>query len=78
MADRTLPDNEARAYLTGKFDQLTAAIVAQEWDRAVGVINQIRTDGFPTVADHALDGLIAAKNDAPSKTDTCRLRREGK
>ncbi len=58
---RTLPPDEARAYLNAKFDQITRAVVDRDYDAATGVIAQMRADGFGPAADDAFDGLIEVK-----------------
>lgn len=69
MTDQTLPEAEARSYLNAKFDQLGAAIRSGDKPAAMAVVQQIRDDGYPEVADEVLDGLIEAVFSAgPSTT----------
>ncbi len=60
MATQPDPPNAAHTYLAAKFDQLAAALREEDGPAARAVIDGIRADGHPQVAEHVEAGLIAA------------------
>jgi hypothetical protein len=64
-----MPDPDARAYLNAKFDQLTQAVTARDWDTATGVVAQMRRDGYAEAADDVFDGLVEVRNLADAADD---------
>jgi hypothetical protein len=53
-------EEQIRAYLTAKFDQVAASIAAKDVEAFYQVMDQIEADGFPGVAREIEGGLIAA------------------